>query len=87
MLFKTLIFHLESPAGIVFPSVRLSLSSDCPAYLSILVGLTSSCGSVGGGCQVTAPEPMRCHSSTYYHAFRRHVLQVRSGPYPLTTDP
>lgn len=46
--FKRLIFHLESPAGLIFP-------------------------------KVARPDPLRCHHTSLFEAYRRHVLQVSDG--------
>ena len=44
IMFKRLIFHLESPAGLIDPSVAL-------------------------------PDPLRCHSMSLFHEYRKFVLQ------------
>eukprot|EP01032_Pedospumella_encystans_P018298 gene18298-20835_t len=45
VLFKRLVFHLESPAGLIFP-------------------------------KVSRPDPLRCHHTSLFEAYRRHVLQA-----------
>lgn len=46
-------FHLESPAGLIFP-------------------------------KVSRPDPLRCHRTSLFEAYRRHVLQVKHKTYKHT---